>query len=617
MLDAPSMEGSSERTPSLHPSDELDDDGGLELSLGLSCGGSRNKWKVSEASSPVAAVDVTPELGEVGFENQKYGRGNGLETALKKFLEGRLDEQEESGRLLDGYSQKQGVWELSGSFNKDMGKFSCSSTLSFNSGPSSVRAPSPRNQEPSGQLDSVSDSDKRVTPITFQEIQLSSGMAAAWRHLHPHGMPVQFLDALKSGSSAGGPAAGSGTLLPFSAQGHGDQDMAELQLQVMGQHDELEQQRKFQEARKKRKHLIEEQKQQKKVKREEDKTGPHGFRRPGSNTWVRVDAAAPALDLERAFSTVSENEEGEPSQQETTRDMQQEWDDNKKKDFENKQGESLTPGAKPHDNGSEKSSTSDTPSPGNHSLYRAVSLNHTQDPVLAFCQPHQARDSQFLSSLSVAPVPHFGPLRTLSDPGELRSFKEQVGINAFPGFAASVQVAQGLPGALVPPLTSTEEGDGRHDHLTVGKVGSATQHQVLRSDDSNATEGNNFGQQNIGDTFGGFHRGSTENLHVSDGFTQQLVNLRPGVTPGMKFGGTGSCPDLPWVSTTGIGPNGKTVCGVLYRFSRTQVKIVCACHGKHMSPSEFVQHAGGVDDSNPEKNIVVNPFCLTSQASSS
>lgn len=67
--------------------------------------------------------------------------------------------------------------------------------------------------------------------------------------------------------------------------------------------------------------------------------------------------------------------------------------------------------------------------------------------------------------------------------------------------------------------------------------------------------------------------------------------IRPGVDADLKFGGYGSYPDLPWVSTTGPGPNGRTISGVTYRFSGNQIKVVCACHGSHLTPEEFVQHA--------------------------
>ncbi|CAA6671120.1 unnamed protein product [Spirodela intermedia] len=68
--------------------------------------------------------------------------------------------------------------------------------------------------------------------------------------------------------------------------------------------------------------------------------------------------------------------------------------------------------------------------------------------------------------------------------------------------------------------------------------------------------------------------------------------IKPGIAASLIFGGSGSCPDLPWVSATGAGPSGKTISGVTYKYSSNQVKIVCACHGTHMTPEEFLQHAG-------------------------
>ncbi|XP_024959978.1 ninja-family protein mc410 isoform X5 [Cynara cardunculus var. scolymus] len=76
-----------------------------------------------------------------------------------------------------------------------------------------------------------------------------------------------------------------------------------------------------------------------------------------------------------------------------------------------------------------------------------------------------------------------------------------------------------------------------------------------------------------------------------EGLPSEYPAIRPGIAAELKFGGSGSSPNLPWVSTTGPGPNGKTISGVTYRYSGTQIRIVCACHGSHMSPEEFVQHA--------------------------
>ncbi|XP_018466678.1 ninja-family protein AFP3 [Raphanus sativus] len=66
--------------------------------------------------------------------------------------------------------------------------------------------------------------------------------------------------------------------------------------------------------------------------------------------------------------------------------------------------------------------------------------------------------------------------------------------------------------------------------------------------------------------------------------------------------------DMPCVSTTGDGPNGKKIDGFLYRYMKGQeVRIVCVCHGSFLSPAEFVKHAGGRDVTHPLKHIVVNP----------
>ncbi|KAK8717138.1 hypothetical protein V6N13_044417 [Hibiscus sabdariffa] len=66
--------------------------------------------------------------------------------------------------------------------------------------------------------------------------------------------------------------------------------------------------------------------------------------------------------------------------------------------------------------------------------------------------------------------------------------------------------------------------------------------------------------------------------------------------------------DMPCVSTTGDGPNGKKMEGFLYRYRKgEEVRIVCVCHGSFLSPAEFVKHAGGRDVEHPLKRIVVNP----------
>ncbi|KAJ9176607.1 hypothetical protein P3X46_011899 [Hevea brasiliensis] len=71
-----------------------------------------------------------------------------------------------------------------------------------------------------------------------------------------------------------------------------------------------------------------------------------------------------------------------------------------------------------------------------------------------------------------------------------------------------------------------------------------------------------------------------------------------------------SLPYMPCVSTTGNSPNGKTINGFLYRYTKTEVSIICVCHGTSFSPAEFVQHAGGTAVSHPLRHITVIPSPL-------
>lgn len=100
-------------------------------------------------------------------------------------------------------------------------------------------------------------------------------------------------------------------------------------------------------------------------------------------------------------------------------------------------------------------------------------------------------------------------------------------------------------------------------------------------------------------------KGSSTNLSAkdasdrlpADALSLNFSAIKPGIAADVKFGGCGSYPNLPWVSTTGT--NGRTISGVTYRYSTNEIRIVCACHGSHMSPEEFVRHAGE-EHVNPE-----------------
>lgn len=95
----------------------------------------------------------------------------------------------------------------------------------------------------------------------------------------------------------------------------------------------------------------------------------------------------------------------------------------------------------------------------------------------------------------------------------------------------------------------------------------------------------------------------------------EFPTIRPGLAADLKFGGSGSYPNLPWVSTTGPGPNGRTISGVTYRYNPTQIRIVCACHGSHMSPEEFVRHASE-EQTSQEGDAAVSSFPSSNPAAS-
>ncbi|MCL7027126.1 hypothetical protein MKW94_003740 [Papaver nudicaule] len=101
-----------------------------------------------------------------------------------------------------------------------------------------------------------------------------------------------------------------------------------------------------------------------------------------------------------------------------------------------------------------------------------------------------------------------------------------------------------------------------------------------------------------------------------ENYRQECSTIKSGIAPGLKFGGCGSYPDLPWVSTTGPSPDGKTISGVTYKYDKNQMRIVCACHGTHMSPEEFVLHASNSDKPNPDNNAGLASFPNNSPAAS-
>ncbi|XVF88595.1 hypothetical protein PTKIN_Ptkin19aG0063500 [Pterospermum kingtungense] len=117
-------------------------------------------------------------------------------------------------------------------------------------------------------------------------------------------------------------------------------------------------------------------------------------------------------------------------------------------------------------------------------------------------------------------------------------------------------------------------------------------------------------------------KGSSMNLRANaapdrptEGLSLDFSAIKPGIAADLKFGGSGSSPNLPWVSTTGSGPHGRTISGVTYRFSANQIKIVCACHGTHMSPEDFIRHASE-ECANPDNNNGLATFPSINPAAS-
>lgn len=102
---------------------------------------------------------------------------------------------------------------------------------------------------------------------------------------------------------------------------------------------------------------------------------------------------------------------------------------------------------------------------------------------------------------------------------------------------------------------------------------------------------------------------TTENLSPT-GSKESKKDVGKPPKPQIQSQNTPSLPHMPCVSTTGNGPNGKTINGFLYRYTKTEVSIVCVCHGTSFSPAEFVLHAGGTDVSQPLKHITVIPSAI-------
>ncbi|CAN7075597.1 unnamed protein product [Brassica oleracea var. botrytis] len=88
------------------------------------------------------------------------------------------------------------------------------------------------------------------------------------------------------------------------------------------------------------------------------------------------------------------------------------------------------------------------------------------------------------------------------------------------------------------------------------------------------------------------------------------VAKETGKPPKPRSKGNGSMlpfAQMPCVTSTGNGPHGKTVNGFLHRYTKSEISIICVCHGTSFSPAEFIIHAGGTNVSHPLRHITVVP----------
>ncbi|XP_010924563.2 protein NINJA homolog 1-like [Elaeis guineensis] len=181
-----------------------------------------------------------------------------------------------------------------------------------------------------------------------------------------------------------------------------------------------------------------------------------------------------------------------------------------------------------------------------------------------------------------------------------------------PQHASSFAIKDNADGA-----SQHSEGDAKSSHAFMyeGKssdLGKSSGKQIgeAGASSSSQAEEEDKGSNTI------FWQKETANQPVAEIFSHGGSAIRPGMfASDVKFGGCGSYPELPWVSTTAPGPNGKTISGVTYKYNRNQIKIVCACHGSHMTPEEFIQHASA-DASNQDNNAGLGSFPANNPAAS-
>lgn len=334
---------------------EAEDDSGLELSLGLSCGHNISKLK-----------------GKDGVKEHNPDEGMKLDTIsnkcldsapFKNFPQQSTGEKDNGKRLVDSMPQQhENFWtSLETTTSKEpeklmrmhmnevqfpgFGEVHCAAKTSEfrNASPQQIlsNAENSYSESPGASVNKIN------ADAMPKDIQFLTHIAARGQFTQQN-LPAHFFDTFRNGSTIAGPAiiqSFANTTSPMhnsfqlvgtqspslglkpsiqldTSQGkqyigmesvNSDQQQRQPVVQQDRQDDLSEQQKKrematqkWQEARKKRKQLMEEQKQQKKAKNEDERAGPNGFRRPGSSTWV--------CDWERPIPSVADMEMSKANQ---------------------------------------------------------------------------------------------------------------------------------------------------------------------------------------------------------------------------------------------------------------------------------------------------------------
>lgn len=582
-------------------SDEVDDESGLELSLGLSCGGSISKPKGKDGTK-----EINTEQG--GGDKVKNGKMSIGDTSMKHFLQGSVTERDtEIKQTSEPIPQSQQ------NFWTNLGKTPA--------------------KEPENSM------EMHINQVQFP------GFRESW-FAGENSTQVQDMSLNMEKTNI---------------------DQQQRQTILNQQQEVLEQQRtreiadqKWQEARKKRQKVVEEQKQQTKGEVEDDRADQAGRTSSAIPSQLKSspisaatqDVSSPdnedTADSEVEGSSsrmvspivkdcvkqsmptgtdVSEKKENQILVQRTTAIGNESISEHSNTLFMNPGGttnttlpyslQSFPVGHLPYTHSIQVSNSPGLPVPAGFSLPYMMQF---MPPTVNGADRSAVRpmnSSGFQLPLGYAPfqlptletsssrvsVSHshqpliFGPKNIGGARTSLEHVDDEPRISQ-----AAIQATQGALGGLRSASSETASQEGQK--LESAKSLMKEEQQLERT--GSDVGGTSLYSKAVDDDAKG-HVGA-DHLPITEGVSQEIWNLRPGIAPGLKFGGTGNSPDLPWVTTSGIGPNGKTISGVMYRYNRNQVKIVCACHGRHMSPSEFVQHAGGADTSNPDNNVVVNSF---------